>query len=151
MTATTRKTAPTVIDSDGVRLGGAEIGGDLTVGFVRLPQGRAPTWDRPLQAGPGDLCPCPRWGYLISGRIELRTADGVELYQAGEAFYRAPGHAPIALEDSEYVGFSPSPSSPRSLHTSRAHHDRRARRRAGHALPGSSTPATARTGPPTAR
>lgn len=32
MAATTRDTAPTVIDSDGVRLAGAEIGGDLTVG-----------------------------------------------------------------------------------------------------------------------
>jgi hypothetical protein len=106
MTATTRETVPTVIDSDGVRLGGAEIGGDLTVGFVRLPQG---TDLGPALAGlPGDLCPCPHWGYLISGRIELRTTDGAELYQAGEAFYWAPGHAPIALEDSEYVDFSPT-------------------------------------------
>lgn len=106
MTATTRETAPTVIDSDGVRLAGAEIGGNLTVGFVRLPQG---TDLGPALAGlPGDMCQCPHWGYLISGRIELRTADGAELYQAGEAFYWAPGHAPIALEDSEYVDFSPT-------------------------------------------
>ena len=53
MAATTRESAPVVIGSDGVRLAGAEIGGDLTVGW-------------------------------------------------------APGHAPMALEDYEYVDFSPS-------------------------------------------
>ncbi|TWF82241.1 hypothetical protein FHX44_118186 [Pseudonocardia hierapolitana] len=106
MTATTRESAPTVIDSDGVRLAGSEIGGDLTVGFVRLPQG---TDLGPALAGlPGGLCQCPHWGYLLSGLVELRTAEGAELYRAGEAFYWAPGHAPIALEDSEYVDFSPT-------------------------------------------
>jgi hypothetical protein len=106
MAATTRETAPTVIDSDGIRVAGAEIGGDLTVGFVRLPRG---TDLGPALTGlPGDLCQCPHWGYLLSGRIELRTAEGTDLYRAGEAFYWAPGHAPIALEDSEYVDFSPT-------------------------------------------
>jgi hypothetical protein len=106
MAATTRESAPTVIDSGGVRLAGAEIGGDLTVGFVRLPQGADLG---PALAGlPGDLCQCPHWGYLLSGLIELRTAEGAELYRAGEAFYWSPGHAPIALEDSEYVDFSPT-------------------------------------------
>jgi hypothetical protein len=67
-----------VIDSDGVRLAGAEIGGDLTGGFVRLPHG---TDLGPALAGlPGDLCHCPHWGYLLSGRIDLRTAEGAELY-----------------------------------------------------------------------
>ena len=81
MTATTRESAPTVIDSGGVRLAGTEIGGDLTVGFVRLPQG---TDLGPALAGlPGGLCQCPHWGW-------------------------APGHAPIALEYSEYVDFSPT-------------------------------------------
>jgi hypothetical protein len=58
-----------VINCDGVRPAGSEIGG-----APRLP----------------------------------RTAEGGELYRAGEAFYRVPCHAPIALEGSEYVGFSPT-------------------------------------------
>jgi len=57
---------------------------------------------------PDDLCPCPHWGYLLSGRLLMRTADGDREYRAGQAFYWAPGHAPRALEDSEYVDFSPT-------------------------------------------
>jgi hypothetical protein len=38
----------------------------------------------------------------------MRTKDGEEVYSAGEAFYWPPGHAPEALEDSEYVDVSPT-------------------------------------------
>ncbi|WP_328347520.1 hypothetical protein [Streptomyces violaceus] len=31
------------------------------------------------------------------------TKDGEEVYEAGQAFYWPPGHAPVALEDCEYV------------------------------------------------
>ncbi len=37
----------------------------------------------------------------------MHTPDGAEDYQAGDVFYWAPPHAPEALEDSEYVDFSP--------------------------------------------
>jgi hypothetical protein len=30
------------------------------------------------------------------------------MYTAGQAFYWAPGHVPVALEDCEYVDFSPT-------------------------------------------
>jgi hypothetical protein len=33
---------------------------------------------------------------------------GEEVYEAGRPFYWAPEHAPEALEDSEYVDFSPT-------------------------------------------
>jgi hypothetical protein len=38
----------------------------------------------------------------------MRTEDGEEVYEAGQAFYWPPGHAPEALEDCEYVDFSPT-------------------------------------------
>ena len=38
----------------------------------------------------------------------MHTRDGEHVYEAGEAFYWAPGHAPEALEDSDYVDFSPT-------------------------------------------
>ncbi|MGA5565298.1 hypothetical protein ACPCUV_29585 [Streptomyces platensis] len=38
----------------------------------------------------------------------MRTAGEDEIYEAGQAFYWAPGHAPEALEDCEYVDFSPT-------------------------------------------
>lgn len=38
----------------------------------------------------------------------MHTADGEQTYEAGQAFYWAPGHAPEALEDCEYVDVSPT-------------------------------------------
>jgi hypothetical protein len=76
------------------------------VGFVRLPAGadlRAVT-----KGLPDDLCPCPHWGYMLKGRVRMHTTHGHQDFAAGEAFYWAPGHAPEALEDSEYVDFSPT-------------------------------------------
>ena len=57
---------------------------------------------------PDDLCQCPHWGYMIKGRVRMHTKDGDRDYEAGKAFYWGPGHAPEALEDSEYVDFSPT-------------------------------------------
>lgn len=101
-----RDDAPVKIEGDGVEFRAAEIGGDLTVAFVRLPQGAdlAPA----LRGLPDDLCPCPHWGYMISGRVKMRTKDGDRVYEAGDAFYWAPGHAPSALEGCEYIDFSPT-------------------------------------------
>jgi hypothetical protein len=45
---------------------------------------------------------------MLKGRVRMHTADGHLDFAAGEAFYWAPGHAPEALEDSEYVDFSPT-------------------------------------------
>lgn len=68
----------------------------LMVGFVSLPA-RAPTCDRPL-ALPDDLGPCPHWGHMLKGRVRMHTTDGRQDFAAGQAFHRAPGHAPQALE-----------------------------------------------------
>jgi hypothetical protein len=45
---------------------------------------------------------------MLKGRVRMHTTDGAQDFVAGEAFYWAPGHAPEALEDSEYVDFSPT-------------------------------------------
>ncbi|MEV2256837.1 hypothetical protein AB0I94_40915 [Streptomyces sp. NPDC050147] len=106
MTATTRNDTPVAIEGGGVELRMRDVGGDMTVAFARLPQG---TDMAPLLTGqPDGLCQCPHWGYLLKGRLKMRTASGDEIYEAGEAFYWAPGHAPQALEDCEYVDFSPT-------------------------------------------
>lgn len=106
MAATTRADTPVAVESDGVEVRTREIGGDMTVAFVHLPAG---TDLGPALAGlPGDLCPCPHWGYLLSGRMEMRTKDGADVYEAGQAFYWSPGHAPRSLEDTDYVDFSPT-------------------------------------------
>ena len=62
----------------------------------------------PLLRGlPGDLCPCPHWGYVIKGTLTWRFADHEEVFEAGDAFYAPPGHAPRAVAGSEFVQFSP--------------------------------------------
>ena len=61
-----------------------------------------------LHGLPSDLCPCPHWGYMLKGRLRMKTAEGDQVFEAGDAFYWGPGHAPEALEDCEYVDFSPT-------------------------------------------
>jgi hypothetical protein len=64
----------------------------------------------PLLKGlPDDQCPCPHWGYVISGRLTYRRGDGEEVFEAGDAFYLPPGHVPVGNEPgTEIVQFSPS-------------------------------------------
>ena len=45
----------------------------------------------PLLKGlPDDRCQGPHWGYVISGKITFRYADGEEGFEAGDAFSRRP-------------------------------------------------------------
>jgi len=106
MKSISRTEAPVAIEGDGVELRAEKVGGGMTTAFVRLPKGADL---RPAVVGlPEDLCQCPHWGYVFKGRVKMHTRNGDEIYEAGDAFYWAPGHAPEALEDSEYVDFSPS-------------------------------------------
>ena len=106
MKAISRTEAPVAVEGDGVELRMEEVGGGMTTAFVRVPEGAD---FRPALMGlPDDLCQCPHWGYLLKGRVKVHTRGGEEVYEAGQAFYGAPGHAPEALEDSEYLDFSPT-------------------------------------------
>ncbi|MBQ1098733.1 hypothetical protein KBY55_22350 [Streptomyces sp. b94] len=106
MTAAKRNDTPVAIEGNGVELRTLEVGGDMTAAFVRLPQGA--TLAPALVGLPDDLCQCPHWGYLLKGRLRMLTRTSEEIYEAGQAFYWPPGHAPEAVEDCEYVDFSPS-------------------------------------------
>jgi hypothetical protein len=57
---------------------------------------------------PGDVCPCPHWGYVVKGRLTYRFAYHEKVFEAGDAFYLPPGHVPLADAGSELVQFSPS-------------------------------------------
>ncbi len=100
-----REDVPVAIKDDNVELRVAEAG-DMTVSFVTISKGAdlAPA----LVGLPDDLCQCPHWGYMLKGRVKMKTKDGDQVYEAGQVFYWGPGHAPEALEDSEYVDFSPT-------------------------------------------
>jgi hypothetical protein len=106
MTAISREDAPVAIEGDGVELRMREVGGGMTAAFVRVPKGAD---FRPALKGlPGDLCQCPHWAYVLKGRLKMHTESGEEVYEAGQTCYWSPGHAPEALEDTEYVDFSPT-------------------------------------------
>jgi hypothetical protein len=92
-------------DKSGVPDGGVNWG-ELQVEFERFPGGLD---TGPLLEGlPGDACPCPHWGYVFKGRFLIRYADHEEVVEAGDAFYMAPGHVPVFLEDTEMFELSPA-------------------------------------------
>jgi hypothetical protein len=96
---------PVAIQTEDAEVRMSEVG-DMTVAFFRLKQGA--DFGPALTGLPDDMCQCPHWGYLLKGRIKMKTKSGDEFYEAGQAFYWPPGHSPSALEDTEYVDFSPS-------------------------------------------
>ena len=96
---------PVALQNDNVEVRLAEVG-EMTAGFFRLAAG---TDLGPALAGlEGGHCPCPHWGYMLSGSLVMRTPAGEQTFRAGEAFYWAPGHAPVAMEDCSYIDFSPT-------------------------------------------
>jgi hypothetical protein len=105
MEAFARETMRIAMEGDGLEIRQEEAG-EMTVGFFRAPGGADL---RPqLQGLEGDLCQCPHWGYMLKGTLRMHTPTGPKEYRAGQAFYWAPGHAPEALEDAEYVAFQPT-------------------------------------------
>ncbi|WP_431043911.1 hypothetical protein ACQUSR_19780 [Streptomyces sp. P1-3] len=106
MTATTRKDAPVVFESGDVEVRLQDIGGDMCAAFIKFPKGTDMTPG--VKGLPGDMCQCPHWGYLFSGRLKMLRKEGEEIYEAGQAFYFAPGHIPVALEDCELLDISPT-------------------------------------------
>src|SRR3989442_881937 len=61
-----------------------------------------------LKGLPDDRCQCPHWGYVLKGKLTFRSADGEEVFEAGDAFYVPPGHTQLAEADTEFVQFSPT-------------------------------------------
>jgi hypothetical protein len=105
MRSLTRDDVPVRIADDNVEIRMTEVG-KMTVSFIRLREGT--DLGPALRGLPGDLCQCPHWGYMLEGHLGMHTPNGDEYYDAGQAFYWAPGHAPFAVEDSAYVDFSPT-------------------------------------------
>lgn len=56
----------------------------------------------------GDMCQCPHWGFVLSGRLTTIDASGVqETVNANDLFYWPPGHNVKVDADAEIVMFSP--------------------------------------------
>ncbi|MBN1958356.1 MAG: hypothetical protein JXQ81_03065 [Desulfuromonadales bacterium] len=56
----------------------------------------------------GDLCQCPHWGYVLSGKLTITFSDGnVDIVYGNDLFYWPPGHTVKADQETEMVLFSP--------------------------------------------
>ncbi len=63
----------------------------------------------PLFKGlPDDQCQCAHMGYVLRGKVAFRSANGEEVFEAGDAYYVGPGHTPVLFAGTEVVEFSPS-------------------------------------------
>jgi hypothetical protein len=107
MVAVKRQDTPVAMaGDDGVEVRVAEIGGDMSVSYIRIPKGT--DFSVPMKGLQEDMCQCPHWGFMTKGKLKMRTPHGDEVYEAGDAYYWAPGHVPEALEDTEFMEFSPA-------------------------------------------
>jgi hypothetical protein len=106
MSSVSRETASRRIEFEGADVSVEDLGDGYTVCF------ESHTADADLadlfRGLPDDRSQLPRWGYVISGRVGFRFPDREETYEAGEAYYVAPGHTPIHHAGAEIVEFSPT-------------------------------------------
>lgn len=56
----------------------------------------------------GNLCQCPHWGYVLSGRITTTDSQGnQETVNQNDLFFWPPGHNVRVDADAEIIMFSP--------------------------------------------
>jgi hypothetical protein len=105
MPRTSKPEAPITLDEPEIEGRYVELGG-YTVGYETHKTDIDPA---PLFRGlPEDRCKCPHWGIVSRGKIIFRYADHDEVFQAGDAYYGAPGHLPLIFAGTELVEFSPT-------------------------------------------
>lgn len=99
---------PIVFEPADLEIRSSQVGG-MTVSFYRLPAGMDP---RPILEGlPGDACPCPHWGYVISGRLRIHAGTAAHDVEAGQGYFVQPGHWAEMIEPTEVFEVSPTPQS----------------------------------------
>jgi quercetin dioxygenase-like cupin family protein len=53
------------------------------------------------------MCQSHHWGYILKGRVRIRTAGDEFVLTTGDVYYLEPGHVPVFEEDTEVLEFSP--------------------------------------------
>jgi hypothetical protein len=82
--------------------------GDLEVGYTQTDAG-----DHTLlyQGLPGDVCPCPHYGYMFKGRLRCRYPGSDwpdEVAAEGDVYFFRAGHVLIYEEPSEVLELNPA-------------------------------------------
>ena len=76
--------------------------GDMEIGFTWT-AGPA-DYTSVYEGLPGGVCPCDHYGYIFSGRIRARYADGrEEVIGPGEVYYIEKGHVLIYEEATHHL------------------------------------------------
>jgi hypothetical protein len=105
MPRTSKAEAPIAFDEPEIEARSVEMGG-YTVAYETHKADVDPAL---LFRGlPDDRCQCPHWGIVSRGKIIFRYADHDEAYEAGDAYYGAPGHLPLMFAGTELIEFSPT-------------------------------------------
>ena len=105
MPRTSKTEAPILVDEPPIEGRYVDLDG-YTVSFETF---RLDADPGPLFRGlPDDRCQCPHWGVVKSGQLIIRYADRDETFNAGDAYYIAPGHLPLVTAGTEVIEFSPT-------------------------------------------
>lgn len=113
MPKASRTTASETVEVEGYEGHLEDFDGGYTAAFERY---TADADLAPFFAGlPDDRCQCEHWGYVVTGSVTFRTRSGEETFQAGDAYYVAPGHTPVLSNGTEVVEFSPTVELRRTL------------------------------------
>jgi hypothetical protein len=106
MPKASKATASETVEVEGYEGHIENFEGGYTVSFERYTENTDLT---PFFRGlPDDRCQAAHWGYVLSGRLTYKVADGEETFEAGDAYYVPPGHTPVLYAGTEVVEFSPT-------------------------------------------
>ena len=80
--------------------------GEMAIRHASLPAG---TDMKPvLQGLPGDRCPSPHWGIVLSGSIVMRHSDGTEeTVSEGQIYHWPAGHTGVSEEGVVFLEVGP--------------------------------------------
>ena len=99
-TASTRWTLPGLMDAATAELDGYSI--EMESWSVDMDFAFA------YKGLPNDQCQANHLGYVLKGKVTIRTADGTEeVFEAGDAYVITPGHVPAVAAGTEFVTFTP--------------------------------------------
>ncbi|HSI81046.1 MAG TPA: hypothetical protein VK919_10375 [Solirubrobacterales bacterium] len=113
MPKATRESASEHFELEGYEGHFEHFEGGWSVGFERY---TADADLAPLLEGlPDDRCQCEHLGYVVAGKVAFQTADREEVFEAGDAYFVAPGHTPRLYAGTEVIEFSPTAELRRTL------------------------------------
>lgn len=97
---------PVINEGDGNIMRALNGFGNFAVSYREFQKGTDFT---PILKGlPGDMCPCPHYGYIFEGAFRFIFADGTEeTYKTGDVYYAPALHTAIVEEDTKLLDFSP--------------------------------------------